>query len=64
VGFNLPNAYLKKYGLNSFVMTFQAQNLMYWSRNKYNIDPATISGDGRIGTALPKIYSCNLSMNF
>ncbi|MCX2495283.1 secretin and TonB N-terminal domain-containing protein [Pedobacter sp. PF22-3] len=64
VGFSLPNSYLKKYGLSYFVMTFQVQNLAYWAKNKYNIDPATVSQDGRIGSPLAKIYSCNISVNF
>ncbi|MBE9599425.1 SusC/RagA family TonB-linked outer membrane protein [Pedobacter sp. MC2016-24] len=64
LGFSLPNNYLKKYGLSYFVMTFQVQNLAYWAKNKYKIDPATISQDGRIGSPLAKIYSCNISVNF
>ena len=64
VGFNIPAARLKQYGLSSLSMTFQVQNLAFWARNKYRIDPGTISGDGRIGLPLPRIYSCNLSMNF
>lgn len=64
VGFNVPAKRLKKYGLTGFSMTFQVQNLAYWARNKYKVDPATISADGRIGMSLPRIYSCNLSVNF
>ena len=64
VGCNVPNQYLQKYGISFLVVTFQVQNLTYWARNKYNIDPATVSADGRIGNPLPRIYSCNLSMNF
>jgi hypothetical protein len=45
-------------------MTFHVQNIAYWTRNKYHIDPATVSVDGRIGNPLPRIYSCNISMNF
>jgi hypothetical protein len=64
VGFNVPNSYLQKYGVSYMVMTFQVQNIAYWTRNKYHIDPATVSVDGRIGNPLPRIYSCNISMNF
>jgi Secretin and TonB N terminus short domain/TonB-dependent Receptor Plug Domain len=64
IGFNIPNSYLKKYKISYAVVTFQVQNVTYWAKNKYNIDPATISIDGRIGTSLPRIYSCNLSVNF
>lgn len=64
LGYSLPDKYIKKYGLSYFVMTFQVQNLAYWAKNKYKIDPATISQDGRIGLPLAKIYSCNLSVNF
>jgi len=64
LGFNLPNKYIKRYGLSSFTMTFQVQNLAFWARNKYHIDPSTVSVDGRIGTTLPRIYSCNLSVSF
>lgn len=64
VGFNLPDRYVKKYGLSYFVMTFQVQNLAYWAKNKYHIDPATVSQDGRIGSSLAKIYSCNISVSF
>lgn len=64
LGFNLPNKYIKKYGLSSFTMTFQVQNLAYWAKNKYHIDPGTVSVDGRIGTTLPRIYSCNISVSF
>lgn len=64
VGFNVPGKKLKKYGLTALSMTFQVQNLAFWARNKYNIDPATVSADGRIGMPLPRIYSCNLSVNF
>ncbi|PWK69980.1 hypothetical protein LX99_04633 [Mucilaginibacter oryzae] len=64
VGFNLPNQYLKRYGLGTFTMTLQVQNIAYWARNKYHLDPSVVSFDGRIGNPLPKIYSCNLSLNF
>ncbi|HEX8021375.1 hypothetical protein, partial [Mucilaginibacter sp.] len=64
VGFNLANQYLKKYGLGTFTMTFQVQNITYWAKNKYHLDPSTVAFDGRIGNPLPKIYSCNLSVNF
>ncbi|RKR81801.1 TonB-dependent receptor-like protein [Mucilaginibacter gracilis] len=64
VGCNVPNRYLQKYGISFLVVTLQVQNLTYWARNKYNIDPATVAVDGRIGNPLPRIYSCNLSMNF
>ncbi|TFF38494.1 SusC/RagA family TonB-linked outer membrane protein [Mucilaginibacter psychrotolerans] len=64
MGFNVPNKYLKKYGLSFMVVTVQVQNIAFWARNKYHIDPATISADGRIGNPLPRIYSCNISVNF
>ncbi|EHQ25227.1 Secretin/TonB short domain-containing protein [Mucilaginibacter paludis DSM 18603] len=64
VGFNVPNRYVQRYGLSYLVMTFQVQNLAYWAKNKYHIDPATVAVDGRIGNPLPRIYSCNLSVNF
>jgi len=64
VGFNVPAKYLEKYKLSSFVMTFQVSNLAYWAKNKYGIDPATISTDGRIGMPTSRTYSCNISMNF
>lgn len=64
VGFSIPEKRLKKYGLSYMTMTFQVQNLAFWASNKYKIDPATVSVDGRIGMPLPKIYSCNLSVNF
>ncbi|WP_184547818.1 SusC/RagA family TonB-linked outer membrane protein [Mucilaginibacter sp. FT3.2] len=64
VGVNVPNRYIQKYGLSYLVVTLQVQNLAYWARNKYHIDPATVSADGRIGNPLPRIYSCNISVNF
>lgn len=64
LGFNLPDKFLKKYGLGSFMMSVQVQNLAYWAKNEYNIDPVTMSQDGRIGMPLPKTFSCNLSVNF
>ncbi|KRT17829.1 hypothetical protein ASU31_00595 [Pedobacter ginsenosidimutans] len=64
LGFYVPNEKLKKFGLSGMTMTFQVQNLTYWARNKYHIDPATVSLDGRIGLPLPRIYSCNINVNF
>jgi len=64
IGYNIPARYLAKYKLSSFVMTLQVTNLAYWARNKYGIDPATVSTDGRIGMPTSRTYSCNISMNF
>lgn len=64
IGCSVPDKSVKKYGINGLTFTLQVQNLAFWARNKYHIDPATMSADGRIGMPLPRIYSCNISMNF
>ncbi|MNL36982.1 hypothetical protein D3C87_1591020 [compost metagenome] len=52
LSYNLPNQWLKKYGIEQLRVFGQAGNILLWSANKYGIDPEfqnarITSGTGR-----------------
>ncbi|MDE1192982.1 MAG: secretin and TonB N-terminal domain-containing protein [Arachidicoccus sp.] len=63
-GWSPPIKNLKKFGLMSFTLTIQAQNVAIWTKNKYHIDPSTVGTNGRIGLAIPRQYSCTINVGF
>ncbi|QES89025.1 SusC/RagA family TonB-linked outer membrane protein [Rhizosphaericola mali] len=49
--------------IKSGFFTLQAQNLAFWAKNKYHLDPSTVAFDGRLGLPIPKMYACSINVN-
>ena len=64
IGCNVSPALLKKWGLGALTIALQAQNLAVWTNNSLHVDPATVSGSGKVGMPIAKQYSCNISVSF
>lgn len=65
IGYNMSSDFTKKFlGMKSLTMTLQVQNLAAWYKNKYGIDPASVSASGQVGFKTPTTYSCSLSASF
>jgi len=64
IGCYLPQKFLQKIKLSAATISFQVQNVAGWYRNKYNIDPYTISSIGRPGLSAARIYSANVNVSF
>lgn len=64
IGYYLPQKFVQRLGLSSGTFSFQVQNVAGWYRNKYNIDPVTISSIGRPGLSAARIYSVTVNVSF
>ncbi|WP_245234868.1 SusC/RagA family TonB-linked outer membrane protein [Tamlana crocina] len=64
LAYNLPEYVTKKIKLSSAKMTFQVNNLWYWSAAGNGIDPEVYSpNSGTRGTSLPKTFLVGLNLN-
>lgn len=63
-GWRMPQSILDLLKINSAFFTIQVQNLAFWAKNKYKLDPATVSANGAIGLPLPTQYSCTFNVGF
>jgi len=64
IGWQAPKTLLKKLFVKDLTLSFQAQNLFVWKRNKLHVDPELVSNSGQIGMPTPKQYSFSINMNF
>jgi hypothetical protein len=64
IGYYIPQNILQKLKLSGGTFSFQVQNVAGWYRNKYSIDPLTISTAGRPGITAARIYSANINISF
>ncbi|BAV07359.1 Outer membrane receptor proteins, mostly Fe transport [Filimonas lacunae] len=62
IGWNAPDALVKRMKLSSLMFTLQVQNAAVWARNKYKIDPSRVGSDGKIGNPILRQYSCTLNL--
>lgn len=64
IGCYLSKKLLSFLHVKSGYLTLQAQNVALWTKNKYHLDPSTVSLDGRVGLPIPRIYACSINVNF
>jgi hypothetical protein len=62
-GYDVPAKFLKNAKVKGLTCALQLQNVALWTRNKYGIDPQTISSAGIVGTRVPIQYVFSLNMN-
>lgn len=64
IGWQAPKKLLKDFFIKDLTLSFQAQNLIVWKRNKLQVDPEIVSSGGQIGMPMSKQYSFSINMNF
>lgn len=64
LGWQAPKKLLKDFFIKDLTLSFQAQNLVVWKRNRLHIDPEVVASGGQIGMPMPKQYSFSINMNF
>lgn len=64
IGCTLPDVWNKKLGIEGCSIALTGQNLAYWARNPYNVDPAVVDLRGQVSLPLPSQYSLNINISF
>lgn len=65
LGYTLSDQVLKSRYMKNLWVSFQVQNLgLIWAKNKSDIDPGSVSQDGRILAKRPVTYGLSLNVTF
>jgi len=64
VGWQAPSDLWNNRYFKSFSVAFHAQNLAFWTKNKYHLDPNTVDMQGRAGMPIPVQYGCTINASF
>ncbi|UYQ93822.1 carboxypeptidase-like regulatory domain-containing protein [Chitinophaga horti] len=63
LGYMFPAAMLKKASIKGLTVSMQLQNVALWTRNKYNIDPTSVTDNGLVGIRQPLQYMLSVNVN-